>query len=70
MVPLDAMPTWAQTIAPVWPAYWAMQGLWGAADGDARRALMSSAVMTCIAALAATITAVPLARGWGRNTLI
>jgi phage portal protein BeeE len=47
-----------------------MQGLWGAADGDARRALMSSAVMTCIAALAATITAVPLARGWGRNTLI
>jgi len=26
LVPLDQLPSWAQTIAPVTPAYWAMQG--------------------------------------------
>jgi ABC-2 type transport system permease protein len=70
LVPLATMPSWAQTIAPIWPAYWAMTSLRSAVDGDPYGTLASSAVLGCIAAGAATIAAVRLARGWGRNTLL
>ena len=70
LVPIHAMPAWAQAIAPGWPAYWAMRGLYGAVDGDVWRALSACAVLAGCAVLAATIAAVRLARGWGRNTLI
>jgi ABC-2 type transport system permease protein len=70
LIPLAILPGWAQAIAPVWPAYWAMESLRSAVNGDLRGTLASSAVLACIAAAAAAIAAVRLARGWGRNTLL
>jgi ABC-2 type transport system permease protein len=70
LVPLSAMPQWAQAIAPVWPAYWAMEGLRSAATGDAAAVLTSCAALGGVATLAAAVAGVRLARGWGRETLL
>lgn len=70
LVPLAATPGWAQAIAPVWPAYWAMRSLRGAVHGDLRTTVLASAVLLGIAALSATIAGLRLARGWGRNPLL
>ncbi len=70
LIPLAIMPGWAQAIAPVLPAYWAMESLRSAVNGDLHGTLASSAVLAGIAAAAAAIAAVRLARGWGRNTLL
>jgi ABC-2 type transport system permease protein len=70
LAPVTAMPPWAQDIAPIWPAYWAIEGLRSAVNGDPRTTLASSAVLACIAALAAALAGLRLARGWGRNTLL
>jgi ABC-2 type transport system permease protein len=70
LVPMSAMPGWAQASAPIWPGYWAMHGLRGAVNGDFRVTVVSSAVLACIAVVAAAIASHRLARGWGRNTLL
>jgi ABC-2 type transport system permease protein len=70
LVPIAAMPSWAQNVAPFWPAYWAMNSLRGAVDGDLRTTLASSAVLACVAAIGAAIAGLRLAHGWGRNTLL
>lgn len=70
LVPIAAMPHWMQTLAPALPAYWAMNSLRGAVNGDLGTTLASSAVLAGIAAAAATIAGMRLARGWGRNTLL
>lgn len=70
LVPLHAMPGWAQAIAPAWPAYWAMRALRGAVNGNPQHTLTSAAVIAGIAVIAAVIAAVQLARGWGRDALI
>jgi ABC-2 type transport system permease protein len=70
LVPLAAMPGWAQAVAPGSPAYWAMTGLRAALSGDVRRTVVSAAALAGIAALAATIAGRQLARGWGRSTLL
>lgn len=70
LVPLAAMPEWARTIAPVWPGYWAMEGLRSAVDGDREATLVAVAVLLAFAVAAAAIAAVRLRRGWGRSTLL
>jgi ABC-2 type transport system permease protein len=70
LVPLSAMPAWARTIAPVSPGYWAMRCLLAALDGDAHTALTSAGVLLGVAAVAATVAGVRLARGWGRSRLL
>jgi ABC-2 type transport system permease protein len=70
LVPLTALPHWAQTIAPVWPAYWAMRSLTAAVTGDTAATMTGCAVLGGIAALAAAVAGVRLARGWGRETLL
>ena len=70
LVPLAAMPEWARTIAPVWPGYWAMEGLRSAVDGDRETTLVAVAVLLAFATAAAAIAAVRLRRGWGRSTLL
>jgi ABC-2 type transport system permease protein len=70
LVPLAAMPEWARTIAPVWPGYWAMEGLRSAVDGGRDATLVAVAVLLAFAAVAAAIAAVRLRRGWGRSTLL
>jgi ABC-2 type transport system permease protein len=70
LVPLAAMPEWARTIAPVWPGYWAMEGLRSAVDGDREATLVAVAVLLAFATAAAAIAAVQLRRGWGRSTLL
>jgi ABC-2 type transport system permease protein len=70
LVPMTAMPGWAQACAPIWPGYWAMSGLRGAVDGDTHTTLVSSAVLAAIAVGAAIVAGHRLVRGWGRNTLL
>jgi ABC-2 type transport system permease protein len=70
LVPLAAMPEWARAIAPVWPGYWAMEGLRSAVDGDRDATLVAVAVLLAFAAAAAAVAAVRLRRGWGRSTLL
>lgn len=70
LVPIAAMPGWAQATAPLWPGYWAMNSLRGAVEGNVRATFVSSAVLAALALVAATIAGHRLARGWGRNTLL
>jgi ABC-2 type transport system permease protein len=70
LVPLSAMPGWAQTVAPASPGYWAMRCLRSALDGDTRAVLASGGVLAVVAVLAAALAAVRLAHGWGRNRLL
>jgi ABC-2 type transport system permease protein len=70
LVPMTAMPQWAQAIAPVWPAYWAMESLRGAVIGDTAAVMTSCAVLGGVGALAAAAAGIRLAHGWGRETLL
>jgi ABC-2 type transport system permease protein len=70
LVPLSAMPDWARAIAPLWPGYWAMEGLRSAAEGDPRATLAAVAVLLAFAIAAAAIAAARLHHGWGRTTLL
>jgi ABC-2 type transport system permease protein len=70
LVPLAAMPGWAQAIAPASPGYWAMRGLRAALAGDAHTTLTSTAVLAGVAALAGTVAGLRLVRGWGRSSLL
>ncbi len=70
LVPLEAMPDWAQAIAPVWPGYWAMEALRSATEGNGAATMAASAILLGFAAVAAVIAGVRLRNGWGRNTLL
>lgn len=70
LVPLTAMPGWAQAMAPLSPAYWAMDGLSAALSGNSSRLLLASAVLLGLAAACAVIAGHRLTHGWGRNTLL
>jgi ABC-2 type transport system permease protein len=64
------MPPWARAVAPVSPGYWAMRGLQSASAGDVRATVLSVAVLAGVAAAAATVAGLRLARGWGRSRLL
>jgi ABC-2 type transport system permease protein len=70
LVPLSAMPGWAQHIAPVSPAYWAMSALRGAVAGDPTQVWRAVAVLLVIAAVAAGVAGWRINRGWGRSKLL
>jgi ABC-2 type transport system permease protein len=70
LVPLSDLPGWTHPIAPLSPAYWAVLGLRGAVQGQARTTLTASAALAAIAAVSAVVAARRLARGWGRSTLL
>ena len=70
LVPLSAMPDWARTIAPLWPGYWAMEGLRSAVEGNRHATLVAIAVLLAFATVGAVIAATRLRHGWGRNTLL
>jgi ABC-2 type transport system permease protein len=67
LVPLSAMPGWARHLSPVSPGYWAMRALRGALAGQVDTAMSSAGVLAAVAGLAAIISGVRLARGWGRD---
>lgn len=70
LVPLRAMPAWARHLAPASPGYWALRGLRGALAVDRGATLSSAAVLLALAALAAAVAGIRLARGWGRGHLL
>lgn len=56
-VPLDLVPSWARPLAPTTPAYWAMKGFGGMADGDVGAVATSSAVLVAFGCAALVIAA-------------
>lgn len=70
LVPLTSMPAPIQAVAPMWPGYWAMAALRGAAEGDVGATLVADGVLSMIALAAAFVAVVKLRRGWGRATLL
>lgn len=70
LVPLSAMPGWAQALAPFSPAYWAMEGLAGGISGDVSRLLPAGGVLLGLTVVCVVIAGHRLAHGWGRNTLL
>jgi ABC-2 type transport system permease protein len=70
LIPLDTMPGWARSLAPLSPGYWAMRALGGALAGDGRQVVVAAGVLAAVALVAAAIAAVRLSRGWGRSNLL
>ena len=70
MVPLTTLPGWAQAIAPVSPAYWAMAALRSALLGQAGPTLRAAAVLLAVAAATGTLAAWRISRGWARSRLL
>lgn len=70
LVPLTSMPSFVQAVAPLWPGYWAMAALRGAADGEVGVSLTAIGVLGGVAAVAAAMAVVKLRRGWGRAALL
>ncbi len=68
LVPAASMPGWARAAAPASPGYWALRGLRAALVGDAAGTWGSVGVLLGVAVVGASIAAVRLAHGWGRES--
>ncbi len=70
LVPLSTLPAWVRALSPASPGYWAARALRQAAAGDAARTFGSIAVLLAVAAVAGSVAAWRVSRGWGRATAL
>jgi ABC-2 type transport system permease protein len=70
IVPLTMMPSWARTIAPLSPGYWALGAYRAALLGNIPTMLLDSLVIAALGAFAGWLAVWRITRGWGRSRLL
>ncbi|WP_219466632.1 ABC transporter permease [Nonomuraea rhizosphaerae] len=70
LVPYALMPSWAQTIAPISPGYWATTMLQAAVKGDVAGTAGPAAVLIALGAVAGAFACWRFAKGWGRTAVL
>jgi ABC-2 type transport system permease protein len=70
LVPYALMPSWAQTIAPASPGYWATTMLQAAVRGDVSATVGPAAVLIGLGAAAGAFAWRRLGKGWGRSAVL